>query len=41
MKLLVLDLERGTVTDVGVRVATDLNGPVWVSNDSLLVNRYD
>ncbi len=37
----VLDLGSGKITNVGVQVATDLNGPSWASNTTLLVNRYD
>jgi Tol biopolymer transport system component len=36
----VLDLTSEHVTNLHLRVETDLNGPQWVSNDSLLVNRY-
>ncbi len=41
MNVVIFDLETGLATDTGLRVATDLNGVTWVSNDSLLVNRYD
>jgi Tol biopolymer transport system component len=41
MNVVVFDLETGLATDTGLRVATDLNGVTWASNDSLLVNRYD
>jgi Tol biopolymer transport system component len=37
----VLDLATGDVTRLDVRVVTDLNGPVWASGETLLVNRYD
>jgi Tol biopolymer transport system component len=41
MQILILDLETGTTTPVpGIRTATDGNGPVWVSNTELLINRY-
>jgi hypothetical protein len=36
----VLDLASGRVTDLQMTVETDLNGPQWVSNHSLLVKRY-
>jgi Tol biopolymer transport system component len=41
LRLLVLTLSNGRTADLGVRVKTDLNGAQWVSNDGLLVNRYD
>jgi TolB protein len=41
MDVLILDVETGTVTDLGVRVVTDLNGPSWTPNGDLLINRYD
>jgi Tol biopolymer transport system component len=41
MNVVVFDLGTGLATDTGLRVATDLNGVTWASNDSLLVNRYD
>jgi Tol biopolymer transport system component len=41
MNVVVFDLETGLATDTGLRVATDLNGVTWASDDSLLVNRYD
>jgi Tol biopolymer transport system component len=41
LNVVVFDLETGLATDTGLRVATDLNGVTWASNDSLLVNRYD
>jgi Tol biopolymer transport system component len=37
----VVDLASGDVTDVGVTVETDFNGPSWVGDDALLINRYD
>jgi Tol biopolymer transport system component len=37
----VLDLGSGKITNVGVQVATDLNGPSWASDTTLLINRYD
>jgi hypothetical protein len=37
----VIDLASGDVTDVGVTVETDFNGPSWVGNHALLINRYD
>jgi Tol biopolymer transport system component len=42
MAVLVLELETGDVARVpGVHVGTDLNGPVWASDDTLLLNRHD
>jgi Tol biopolymer transport system component len=41
MNVVVFNLGRGTARDVGVRVAYDLNGVTWASNDTLLINRYD
>jgi Tol biopolymer transport system component len=41
LKVLTLDLASGSVTDLKIRVETDFNGPSWISNDTLLVNRYD
>jgi hypothetical protein len=42
MGVLVLDVDAGDVARVpGIRVGTDLNGPAWASNDTLLLNRYD
>lgn len=35
----VLDLDTGDVRDLKVHVATDLNGPTWASDSTLLVNR--
>jgi Tol biopolymer transport system component len=41
MQILVLDLTSGVATPVPeIRTATDWNGPVWVSNTELLINRY-
>jgi hypothetical protein len=37
----ILDVSTGEVSEVPVRVATDGNGVSWLSNDLLLVNRYD
>jgi Tol biopolymer transport system component len=37
----VLDVGSGKITNVGVRVGTDLNGPSWFSDTTLLINRYD
>jgi Tol biopolymer transport system component len=36
----VLDLDTRDVRDLKVHVATDLNGPTWASDSTLLVNRY-
>ena len=41
LNVVVFDLETGLAADTGLRVADDLNGVTWASNDSLLVNRYD
>jgi Tol biopolymer transport system component len=35
----VLDLETGDVRDLKAHVATDLNGPAWATDSTLLVNR--
>lgn len=37
----VLNLATGRVVKLHVNAETDLNGPSWMSNDVLLVNRYD
>jgi Tol biopolymer transport system component len=37
----VLDVASGTITRLDVDVETDLNGPTWASNETLLVNRYE
>jgi dipeptidyl aminopeptidase/acylaminoacyl peptidase len=36
----ILDLATGHASSLHMTVATDLNGPQWVSTDELLVNRY-
>jgi Tol biopolymer transport system component len=41
LRVLMLTLSNGRTADIGVRVETDLNGVQWVSNDVLLINRYD
>ena len=41
MDVEILNLNTGQATKTGVQVLTDQNGPQWVSNTSLLVNRYD
>jgi len=41
LKVLVLDLETREITDLGMRVETDLNGPSWTPDGNLLINRYD
>lgn len=41
LEVRILDVATGTVTEVPVRVAMDVNGVSWLSNDTLLVNRYD
>jgi Tol biopolymer transport system component len=41
MKVLVLDVATGEVSELGVRVETDLNGPSWTPDGDLLINRYD
>jgi Tol biopolymer transport system component len=38
LEVVILD-ENGTETPTGLLVETDQNGPAWVSNDTLLVNR--
>jgi len=37
----IVELATGDVTRFDARVETDQNGPAWMSNDTLLVNRYD
>jgi Tol biopolymer transport system component len=41
LEVAILDIASGAVRDLGVNVLTDLNGASWVSNHTLLVNRYD
>jgi len=41
MDVEILNLNTGEAAKTGVQVLTDLNGPQWVSNTELLVNRYD
>ena len=41
LRVLVVSPSTGHATDLGVRVETDQNGVQWVSNDVLLINRYD
>ena len=41
MDVEILTLNTGQATKTGVQVLTDQNGPQWVSNTALLVNRYD
>jgi Tol biopolymer transport system component len=42
LAVVVVDLTSGEVTDIGVRVATDLNGVSWTPDGKgLLINRYD
>ena len=42
LSVYVVDVQSGTARRVGrhVDVATDGNGPQWLSNDTLLINRY-
>jgi dipeptidyl aminopeptidase/acylaminoacyl peptidase len=41
MEIRILDLATGEVSVLpGIRTATDNNGPVWVSDTELLINRY-
>ena len=37
----ILDLETNRVQRLDARVETDLNGPQWVTSDTLLINRFD
>jgi Tol biopolymer transport system component len=37
----VLDLRTGNVDALPMNAATDLNGPQWVSSDTLLINRFN
>ena len=41
MDVRVLHLVTGKVTNLGEHVLTDANGPSWVSNDELLLNRWN
>lgn len=42
LKILVLDVEAGTVTNTGQRVASDVNPASWTADgEALLINRYD
>jgi Tol biopolymer transport system component len=41
LELRVLDLRSGKVTKTGAEVLTDDSGPQWVTNDAILVNRWD
>jgi hypothetical protein len=41
LELRIIDLATKHVTVPGVRVLTDWNGPQWLSNSTLLINRYD
>jgi Tol biopolymer transport system component len=41
LEVRILDVATREVTEVPVRVATDTNVVSWLSNDLLLVNRYD
>ena len=41
LEIEILEVATGAITHLDVRVETDLNGPVWASNEALLVNRYD
>ena len=40
MDVNVLTLGTGDVSSTGARVLTDGNGPQWVSDSALLINRY-
>ncbi len=41
MQLRTVDLRTGTITKLPVHSVTDANGPQRVSNDEILINRYD
>lgn len=41
LRVLIVTPSTGHTADLGVRVETDQNGVQWVSNDVLLINRYD
>jgi dipeptidyl aminopeptidase/acylaminoacyl peptidase len=41
MDVEILTLDTRQATKTGVQVLTDLNGPQWVSNTALLINRYN
>ena len=41
MQIRILNVQDGNVSIVPhLRIATDNNGPVWVSNTDLLIQRY-
>jgi WD40 repeat protein len=41
MQLHTIELKTGTVSDLDIHVLTDWNGPQWVSNAEILINRYN
>jgi Tol biopolymer transport system component len=41
LRVLVLDLATEKITDIGMRVESDLNGPSWTPDGNILINRYD
>lgn len=41
LKVKVLELATGDVTDLGMRVESDLNGPSWTPDGDLLINQHD
>lgn len=42
LRVLVVDVETGMVTNTGQRVASDVNPPTWTADGTaLLINRYD
>jgi len=40
MQLRTIELKTGTVSDLDIHVLTDWNGPQWVSDAEILINRY-
>jgi Tol biopolymer transport system component len=41
MQLRTVDLATGKTTKLDVSSLTDLNGPQWVSDGEILINRYN
>jgi hypothetical protein len=41
MQLRTIELKTGTVSNLRMHALTDWNGPLWVSDDEILFNRYN
>jgi len=41
MQLRTIELKTGNVSKLNVRSVTDWNGPQWVSDGEILINRYN